>query len=68
MTKNKAKDVRAPLNLSNKINIIHNNYTTKFVLCTGKIDIGIQKIYSSHLNNSRIVIADCSVKNMLKKV
>ena len=66
--KDKDKDVRALIDSGSKINAMHPAYTTKLGLRTRKIDIGAQKIDRSHLDTFGMVIADCSIKDKLRRV
>ena len=66
--KDKNKDIRAPIDLSSKVNIIHPTYTTKLGFCARKIDISAQKINRSHLDIFRMVIVNYSVKYKLGKI
>ena len=43
-------------------------YATKLGLCAREIDVSVQKIDGSHLDNFEMVIADCSVKDKLGRV
>ena len=54
--------------MGSEINAIHPTYITKLGLRTRKIDVGAQKIDGSYLDTFGIVIADCSVKDMLGRV
>ena len=65
---NKDKNVKALIDSSSKINTMHSTYATRLGLCTRKIDVGIQKINGSYLDSFGIVIADCSVKDKLRRV
>ena len=51
-----------------KVNAIHSTYTTKLSLRARKIDVCVQKINGSHLVIFGMVIADCSVKDKLRRV
>ena len=66
MTQKKHKNVRALIDLSSKINIIHLTYTTKLGLCARKVNISAHKIDESHLDIFEMVIADCLIKDKLK--
>ena len=66
--KDKDKGVRAQIDSGNDINAMHPAYATKLVLCTRKINIDLQKIDGSYLDTFGIVIADCLVKNKLRRV
>ena len=66
--KDKDKDVKALINLGSKVNAMHPAYVTKLGLHARKINVNAQKIDESHLNTFRIVIADCLVKNKLRRV
>ena len=47
---------------------MHPTYAIKLGFYARKIDVGTQKINRSPLDIFRIVIADCSVKDKLKRV
>ena len=47
---------------------MHPAYTTKLGLRAKKIDVGVQKIDGSYLDTFEMVIADCSVKDKLRRV
>ena len=64
----KDKDKRALIDSGSKIKAMHPAYATKLGLCIRKIDVGAQKIESSHLDTFEMVIADCSVKKKLRRV
>ena len=66
--KDEDKDVRALIDLGSEVNAMYPAYATKLGLRTRKIDIGAQKIDGSHLDTFGMVIADCSVKDKLKRV
>ena len=63
--KDKDKNMRALINLSSEVNIVHSTYVTKLGLHAKKIDVGEQKIDGSYLNTFKIVIANYLVKNKL---
>ena len=65
---NEDKDVKALIDSGSKVNIMHPAYTTRLGLRARKIDVGAQKIDGSHLDTFGIVIADCSIKNKLRRV
>ena len=46
---------------------MHPTYATKLGFCARKIDVSTQKIESSYLDTFGMVIADCLVKNNVKK-
>ena len=56
------------MNLNNKVNEMHPTYAIKLGFCTKKIGVSAQKIDGSHLDIFKIVIADGSVKEILKRV
>ena len=60
--------MRALIDSSSEVNAMHPAYTTKLGLCAKKIDVGAQKINRSHLDIFRMVIADCLVKDKLRRV
>ena len=64
----KNKDVSALIDSGNEINAMYPAYTMKLGLCARKIDVGVQKIDRSHLDTFGIVIADCSVRDKLRRV
>ena len=66
--KDEDKDVRALIDSGSEVNVMYPAYPTKLGLCIRKIDVGAQKIDGSHLDTFGIVIADCSVKNKLRKI
>ena len=51
-----------------EVNAMHSACTTKLSFCARKIDVCVQKIDRFHLDIFRIVIADCLVKNKLRRV
>ena len=60
--------MRALIDLGSKVNAMHSTYATKLGLRARKIDVGAQKIDGSHLDTFEMVIADCFVKDKLKRV
>ena len=66
--KDKDKDVTALIDLGSKVNAIYPAYTIKLDFCARKMDVSAQKINKSHLDTFGMVIADCSVKDKLKRV
>ena len=66
--KDKDKNVRALIDLGSKVNAMHPAYATKLGLHARKINVGAQKINGSHLDTFKMVIADYSFKNKLKRV
>ena len=52
---------------SSEVNAMHPAYATKLVFSARKIDVGAQKFDGSHLEIFGMAIADCSVKNKLRK-
>ena len=66
--RDKDKDVRALIDSDNEINAMHPAYATKLGLCARKIDIGLQKINRFYLDTFGIVIADCKVKDRLRRI
>ena len=62
------KDVRALIDSGSEVNAMHPAYTTKLGLRARKIDVDTQKIDGSYLDTFGMVIADCSVKNKLRRV
>ena len=64
----KNKDVRALIDLGSEFNAIYPVYATKLGHRARKIDLGAQKINASHLDTFRMVIADCSVQDKLRRV
>ena len=59
--------MRALIDSGSEVNATHLAYITKLGLCTRKIDIGAHKIDGSYLDTFRMVIADYSVKNKLRR-
>ena len=51
-----------------EVNTMHPTCTRKLGFCARKIDVRVQKINRFHLDIFRIVIADCLVKNKLRRV
>ena len=66
--KDEDKDIRALIDPGSEVNAMHPAYAIKLGLYARKIDVGVQKIDGSHLDTFGIVIADCSVKDKLKRV
>ena len=64
----KDKDVRALIDSSSGVNVMHPAYATKLGFRARKIDVGTQKIDKSYLDIFEMVIADCSVKDKLRRV
>ena len=64
----KDKDIRALIDSGSKVNTMDAAYTTKLSLRAKKIDVGAPKLDRSHLDIFGIVIADCSVKDKLRRV
>ena len=62
------KDIKALIDSGSKVNAMPPAYAIKLGLCTGKIDVGTQKIDRSYLDTFGMLIADCSVKDKLKRV
>ena len=60
--------MRALIDSSSEVKVMHPAYATKLGLRTRKIDVDAQKIDRSHLDTFEMVIADCSVKNKLGRV
>ena len=65
---NQDKDVKDLIDSDSKVNAMYFAYATKLGLCVRKIDVGAQKIDESHLDTLGMIIADCSVKNQLRRV
>ena len=64
----KDKNLRALIGSGSEVNAMYPVYVTKLGLRIRKIDVGAQKIDRSYLDTFWIIIADCSVKNKLKRV
>ena len=62
------KDVRALIDSGSKVNAMHPAYTTKLGLRARKIDVGAQKIDGFYLDTFGMVIANCLVKDKLRRV
>ena len=60
--------MKALINTGSKVNTMHPAYATKLGLHVKKINVDAQKIDRSYLNTFGMVIADCSVKNKLRRV